>query len=398
MAAICDGLNVLEMGAGSVASSMAGMVLADAGARVIKIEPPDGDGLREQVPSGFLVWNRGKESLVADLRTSAGRERLRELAAVADVVIEAFAPGTTDAWGIGAGALCAANPALVHCSITGFGPTGPYAKVKSYDPLVAAKVGLFARGGFGHRDGPIHYPVPWGSYGAAMQAVAGILGALVGARADRARATAGCHDRGRARSGRLLRLDDRPADGQARRGAVDRRPYGDRRQPLRRAGRHERRAVHPDLDDAPAPGPGTDGGRRHRPRAGRSQVRQPSDVRDGRGRPGVGGSALGGVPAGGPEALAAPPRGQPRCRVRGRCDQRGGDTPSADRAQRRRDHRPGRNPWADPPGRPDRSLRRHADRGRTIGTRNSTPTTARSRRAPYPRPAAARRPNIHSPG
>ncbi len=95
------------------------------------------------------------------------------------MVIEAFAPGTTVGWGIGADALCAANPALVHCSITGFGPVGPYAHVKSYDPLIAAKVGLFARGGFGHRDGPIHYPVPWGSYGAAMQAVAGILGALV---------------------------------------------------------------------------------------------------------------------------------------------------------------------------------------------------------------------------
>ena len=167
------------MGAGSVASSMAGMVLADAGARVVKVEPPEGDGLREQHPSGFLVWNRGKESLVADLRIAAGQQQLRDLAAAADVVIEAFAPGTTDAWGIGAGDLCAANPALVHCSITGFGPTGPYANVKSYDPLVAAKVGLFARGGFGHRDGPIHYPVPWGSFGAAMQAVAGILGALI---------------------------------------------------------------------------------------------------------------------------------------------------------------------------------------------------------------------------
>ena len=179
MAGIGDGLQVIEMGAGSIASSMAGMVLADAGARVLKIEPPEGDRLRQEIPSGFLVWNRGKESLVADLRTPTGQERLRQLAAAADVVIEAFAPGTTDGWGIGADALCAANPALVHCSITGFGPVGPYADIKSYDPLVAAKVGLFARGGFGHRDGPIHYPVPWGSYGAAMQAVAGILGALV---------------------------------------------------------------------------------------------------------------------------------------------------------------------------------------------------------------------------
>ncbi len=179
MTGICDGLHVVEMGAGSIASSMAGMILADAGARVLKIEPPDGDRLRREVPSGFLVWNRGKESVVADLRRPAGQERLRQLAAAADVVIEAFSPGTTDGWGIGADVLCAINPALVHCSITGFGPVGPYANIKSYDPLIAAKVGLFARGGFGHRDGPIHYPVPWGSFGAALQAVAGILGALV---------------------------------------------------------------------------------------------------------------------------------------------------------------------------------------------------------------------------
>ena len=179
MTAICDGLNVVELGAGSVASSMGGMVLADAGARVIKVEPPEGDRLRTQNPSGFLVWNRGKESVVADLRTDAGRRPLRELARTADVVIEAFSPGTTDAWGIGAEALCADNPALVHCSITGFGPTGPYARLKAYDSLVAAKVGLWARGAFGHRDGPLMYPVPWASFGAAMQAVAGILGALI---------------------------------------------------------------------------------------------------------------------------------------------------------------------------------------------------------------------------
>jgi crotonobetainyl-CoA:carnitine CoA-transferase CaiB-like acyl-CoA transferase len=89
MAEICAGLNVLEMGAGSVASAMTGMVLADAGARVIKVEPPEGDRLREQTPSGFLVWNRGKESLVADLRTSAGQERIAELEA--DGVV--FRPG-----------------------------------------------------------------------------------------------------------------------------------------------------------------------------------------------------------------------------------------------------------------------------------------------------------------
>jgi crotonobetainyl-CoA:carnitine CoA-transferase CaiB-like acyl-CoA transferase len=176
---ICEGLNVLELGSGSVAASIAGVVLADAGARVIKIEPPDGDRLRIENPSGFLVWNRGKDSLVADLRTADGQDRVRELVRSADVVIEGFAPGTTDEWDVGPDALRALNPALIHMSITGFGKTGPYAALKAYDPLVAAKAGLWARGSWGHRDGPIMFPVPWASFGAGMQSVAGIIGALL---------------------------------------------------------------------------------------------------------------------------------------------------------------------------------------------------------------------------
>ena len=178
MSAICEGLNVVEIGAGSAAASMAGMVLADAGARVLKVEPPEGDRLREQLPSGFLVWNRGKESVVADLRTSEGRDQLKSLVAQADVVLEGFAPGTTEAWGVGPDELRKINPALVHCSFTGFGRSGPYAKLKGYDSLVAAKAGLWYRGAWGHREGPITSPVPWGSYGAAMQGIAGIVGAL----------------------------------------------------------------------------------------------------------------------------------------------------------------------------------------------------------------------------
>src|SRR3954447_6507998 len=179
MVEICSGLTVIEMSSGSPAAAIAGMVLADAGARVIKIEAPGGDPLRTRDPSGFLVWNRGKESVVADLRTTAGQQQLRDLAAAADVVIEGFAPGTTDAWGIGPDALRSANPSLVHCSITGFGRTGRYAAMKAYDSLVAAKAGLWARGSWGHRDGPIMFPVPWGSFGSGMQAVAGIMGALL---------------------------------------------------------------------------------------------------------------------------------------------------------------------------------------------------------------------------
>lgn len=69
---ICDELTVLEMGAGSAGASVAGMLFADAGARVLKIEPPEGDRLRSDHPAAFLVWNRGKESRVADLRAPAG--------------------------------------------------------------------------------------------------------------------------------------------------------------------------------------------------------------------------------------------------------------------------------------------------------------------------------------
>lgn len=179
MESICAGLNVLELGSGSVAASIAGVVLADAGARVIKIEPPDGDRLRTHNPSGFLVWNRGKESLVANLRTAEGQQVVRDLAVHADVVIEGFAPGTTSGWGIGADDLRAANPSLIHCAITGFGTTGPYSGLKAYDSLIAAKAGVWARGAFGHRDGPIMFPVPWASFGAGMQSAAGILGALL---------------------------------------------------------------------------------------------------------------------------------------------------------------------------------------------------------------------------
>jgi crotonobetainyl-CoA:carnitine CoA-transferase CaiB-like acyl-CoA transferase len=162
-----------------VAASIAGVVLADAGARVVKVEPPEGDRLRTHNPSGFLVWNRGKESLVADLHTPAGQQTVRDLATRADVVIEGFAPGRTAEWGIGADDLRALNPALIHCMITGFGSSGPYAALKAYDSLVAAKAGLWARGSWAHRDGPIVFPVPWASFGAAMQSVAGIMGGLL---------------------------------------------------------------------------------------------------------------------------------------------------------------------------------------------------------------------------
>ena len=180
MTGICDGLRVLEMGSGAWPAPSREWCSPTRGARVIKIEPPEGDRLRRRNPSGFLVWNRGKESLVADLRTPEGQARLRELAAAADVVIEAFAPGTDDCLGRRRGRRCAAStrPSCTAPS-PGSARPGAYADIKAHDSLVAAKAGLWSRGAFGHREGPVMYPVPWGSFGAGLQAVAGVLGALL---------------------------------------------------------------------------------------------------------------------------------------------------------------------------------------------------------------------------
>src|SRR5581483_11007641 len=179
MTSICDGLNVLELGAGSVPASLAAMVLADHGARVVKVEPPEGDRLRSAAPPAAVVWNRGKESLVADLRKAEGQARVRELARDADVVLEAFAPGRADEWGIGSDVLRAANPRLVYCAISGFGPDGPYAHLKGYEALVCAKTGLFSRGEFAPRRGPAMFPQNFGGFGAAMLAAGGVLAALL---------------------------------------------------------------------------------------------------------------------------------------------------------------------------------------------------------------------------
>jgi crotonobetainyl-CoA:carnitine CoA-transferase CaiB-like acyl-CoA transferase len=170
---------VIEMGAGSIGASFAGMMLADNGARVVKVEPPEGDRLRAQHRSGFLVWNRGKESLVADLRTEDGRAQVRALAADADVVIEGFRPGVTEGWGLGYEQVRATNAGLVYCSVTGFGAQGPYARFPAYEGIVAAKAGVYNLGPFGYRSGPIFVSAPLGSVGAGHMACSGILAALI---------------------------------------------------------------------------------------------------------------------------------------------------------------------------------------------------------------------------
>src|SRR3954453_18543874 len=176
---ICEGLQVIEMGAGSIGASLAGMLLADNGARVLKVEPPEGDRLRSRHPAGFLVWNRGKESLAADLRTHEGRTRVRDLASRADLVIEGFGAGVADGWGLGDESVRAANPGLVYCSVKGFGPSGAYARIPPYEGVGGAKAGVYSLGPFGFRSGPIFVNAPLGSVGTGHMACSGVLAALV---------------------------------------------------------------------------------------------------------------------------------------------------------------------------------------------------------------------------
>jgi crotonobetainyl-CoA:carnitine CoA-transferase CaiB-like acyl-CoA transferase len=176
---ICTGINVAEVGSGSVAASLAGMMLADNGARVLKIEPPEGDVARTRSPSGFLVWNRGKESLVCDLREADGRDALRGLLEHTDVLLIGVDPRRMDEWEFGFDTVRESYPALVYTSISGFGPRGEYARLKAYEGVVAAKVGLYSRGIFGPREGPVFSGNMIASSGAAHLAVSGTLAALM---------------------------------------------------------------------------------------------------------------------------------------------------------------------------------------------------------------------------
>jgi crotonobetainyl-CoA:carnitine CoA-transferase CaiB-like acyl-CoA transferase len=175
---ILDGITVVEVGSGSIGTSLAGMLLADAGARVRKVEPPRGDRLRRESPAGFLVWNRGKDSVVLDLHEDDGRRGLADLVAGADVVLEGFGTGVAERFGCDADLLCGRDTRLVHCSVKGFGATGPHAHLKAYEGVVAAKAGVFTRRTT-FRPGPVFVNSNFASVGVGHLAHGGVLAALI---------------------------------------------------------------------------------------------------------------------------------------------------------------------------------------------------------------------------
>jgi crotonobetainyl-CoA:carnitine CoA-transferase CaiB-like acyl-CoA transferase len=171
------GLRVIEIGE-SIAAATAGMVLADHGAEVVVVEPPAGSRLRA-LPA-FPMLARGKHTMCLDLTTTAGRAALAELAAGADVVIAALTPATMDRLGVDGATLCARNPRLVHCEITGFDRGHPLADVAGHEGVVTSRAGRaheFSVLFDGQR--PAFPAVPVATWGAAMLALQGIGAALV---------------------------------------------------------------------------------------------------------------------------------------------------------------------------------------------------------------------------
>jgi crotonobetainyl-CoA:carnitine CoA-transferase CaiB-like acyl-CoA transferase len=171
-----DGIVVVALEQ-AVAAPYCSSRLADAGARVIKIERPEGDFARGydtavHGESSYFVWiNRGKESVALDLRSPEDASTLVSLIASADVFIQNLAPGAAARLGFGSDALRAAHPRLITCDISGYGEAGPLKDRKAYDLLVQAESGLVAVSGA---------PGPWGRVGVSICDIAAGMNALIG--------------------------------------------------------------------------------------------------------------------------------------------------------------------------------------------------------------------------
>jgi crotonobetainyl-CoA:carnitine CoA-transferase CaiB-like acyl-CoA transferase len=160
MAGALEGIRVLDLSR-VLAGPYCSMILGDLGADVIKVERPGiGDETRNWGPpfaapgesAYFLCANRNKRSITVNLKAPQGVEIIKALARRSDVLLENFPPGTTDRLGISYQAIREVNPRIIYCSITGFGPDGPYCHRTGYDVVVAALGGLVAI--TGEPDGP----------------------------------------------------------------------------------------------------------------------------------------------------------------------------------------------------------------------------------------------------
>jgi crotonobetainyl-CoA:carnitine CoA-transferase CaiB-like acyl-CoA transferase len=143
------GLNVLDL-THVMAGPTCTLMLADMGAKVTKVEKkPDGDDTRRTIPpeisgesAAYMMMNRNKRGIVLDLKTREGAAVLRRLAAKADILVENFAPGVMERFGLAYDTLKAENPGLIYCSLSGFGHTGPYKNRRGFDLVTQAMSGI----------------------------------------------------------------------------------------------------------------------------------------------------------------------------------------------------------------------------------------------------------------
>lgn len=176
-----DGLLVVSVEQ-AIAAPFASRHLADLGARVIKVERPTGDFARQYDAtvnglSSHFVWvNRGKESLVLDLKEEGDLAALHDILQQADVFIQNLAPGAAERLGLGHESLRRDNPRLITCSISGYGETGPYTVKKAYDLLVQCEAGVLSV--TGTEESPAKAGIPVADIAAGMYAYSGILAAL----------------------------------------------------------------------------------------------------------------------------------------------------------------------------------------------------------------------------
>ena len=149
MAKPLAGIRVIEL-ANFIAGPLAGTLLADMGADVVKVEPPQGDMARATPPIrngesvSFVALNRNKRSLVLDLKRPEATEILLRLAAKSDVFLEAYRPGVLDKLGLGAEQVKAANAGIVYTSVSGFGQSGPYRKRAGVNLIIEAFSGVLS--------------------------------------------------------------------------------------------------------------------------------------------------------------------------------------------------------------------------------------------------------------
>lgn len=176
-----DGVKVIELGQ-LIAGPFAGKMLAEFGAEVIKVEPPDGgDPLRQwrKLHNGTSLWwyaqARNKKSVTINLRLAEGQEIVRRLARDADIVIENFRPGTMEKWGLGYERLAAENPALIMLRLSGFGQTGPYRDQAGFGAIGESMGGLRHLTGYPDRP-PVR---PNLSIGDSLASLHGVIGALM---------------------------------------------------------------------------------------------------------------------------------------------------------------------------------------------------------------------------